>query len=231
MDEHRLKAIQLRKLGNTYTEIAAVVPVSKATLSQWLRSIPTPVSYSEKLGELKRKAREKGWEARRAERVDRTKVIQSAAQKESASLMKDPLWLVGLTLYWAEGSKEKSWGRGTPITFTNMDPDTLLIFREWCRRFLNVEPHEFSYNLYIHDIHRANSASFAEWWAKLFNVPAKEIKLYYKKTNATHVRKNDGESYHGVFRLQVKRSVDMNRRVSGWTLGMINSFKLANQRC
>ncbi|MEK7510992.1 MAG: hypothetical protein AAB582_02050 [Patescibacteria group bacterium] len=223
------QAIELRRKGSTYTEIAAIIPVSKATLSYWLRDIAVPPVYLKKLQALKKVAREKAWEARRTERITRTSAIMMQARTEVLMLTRDPLWLVGLTLYWAEGSKEKSWGRGTPITFTNMDIETIIIFRKWCMRFLKVAPMDFSYNLYIHDIRKAESTDFARWWATRLAVPESDIHLYYKRTRVTHVRRNDSDDYHGVFRLQVRRSVDLNRRISGWTLGMIDSLKSVDE--
>lgn len=224
----RTRATVLRKKGNTYSEIATRVPVSKATLSIWLRDVPLPVSYHEKIAKLKLKAREKGWEARRFERRSRTARIEEEAKKEVASLLAHPLWVTGLTLYWAEGSKEKPWGKGTPVTFTNMDPETLVVFKSWCLQFLKTESSDFDYSLYIHDSQTANAQKFQEWWASRLGIPAEDISIYYKRTRTSYVRKNDNEHYKGVFRLQIRKSVDLTRKITGWIQGLTDSLKHRN---
>lgn len=226
--ELREIAILIRKQGGTYSEIAQQVPVSKATLSLWLRDVPVPSSYFEKLAKLKAKAREKGWEARRNERKKRTASIIREAISEVDLLMNDPLWVAGLTLYWAEGSKEKPWGKGTLVTFTNMDPDTVVVFKSWCSQYLDAKHSDLDFSLYIHDSQEANVLKYREWWATKLSITPQNISVYYKHTKITHVRKNDNEQYHGVFRLQIKRSVDKNRKINGWILGLTESLKHRN---
>lgn len=223
--DYKIQAIALRRAGLTYTEIQESVPVSKATLSEWLRNVPVPDSYFEKIQLLRLKARKKGSEVRRNERIARTARIIEEAKEEASHFASDPFWVAGLTLYWAEGSKEKSWGRGVCVTFTNMDVDTLILFRDWCSHFLSVSESDFSYSLYVHDTRRSESAEFVARWATDLRINQDKISIYYKRSKITHVRKNDGAGYRGVFRLQVKRSVDSNRRISGWISGMILSLK------
>ncbi len=223
--ELKERAVELRKQGLTYTEIAAVIPMSKATLSDWLHNVPLPLSYYEKVERLRTSAREKGAKARKDERKERTASIIARAKNEVEALKNNPLWLVGLSLYWAEGSKEKQWGRGVPVTFTNMDVDTVCIFRAWCKKFLETQEEDFSYSVYIHDTQRANTETYIAWWASALDISTENIDAYYKHSKINHTRKNDSEGYRGVFRLTVKRSVDSNRRISGWISGMIRSLR------
>lgn len=225
MPEYRSKALELRKLGHTYTEIAATVPVSKATLSKWLKDVEVPDSYYEKIKALKTKAREVGWEARRKDRTDRIAAIRTEAVAEVKDLALNPLWLVGLTLYWAEGTKEKAWGKGVLITFTNMDANSIAIFKNWCEKFLSIGANDFTYSIYIHDSRKSESELFAVWWASQLNLQPSNIRVYYKKSNISHVRRNDADEYHGVFRLQVRKSVDLNRKIAAWTDLLIESLK------
>ncbi|CAN5699293.1 hypothetical protein BH11PAT2_BH11PAT2_05260 [soil metagenome] len=213
---YKSKAIQLRKQGLTYTEIAVQVPVSRATLSLWLRDVPVPDSYAPKIQALKMKAVKAGWEARRNDRLARIESIKLAAKSEVKVYSLDPLWLVGLTLYWAEGSKEKSWSKGVLVTFTNMDEKTISLFKKWCIQFLHTTEDDFAYSLYLHESRESDALQFVEWWGELLSVPTISIPVYYKRTKITHVRHNDADGYRGVFRLQVKRSVDKNRKIAAW---------------
>jgi hypothetical protein len=168
-----------------------------------------------------------GWAARRAERIRRTELIATEARGEVKKFMNDPLWLVGLALYWAEGHKEKAWGKGTLVTFTNMDVETLLIFRKWCMAFAGIARDDFVYSLYLHDTHRKQTKRLCVWWARILDVSPGSISVYYKHSKTKHVRHNDGVAYRGVFRINVRRSIDFNRRISVWISAVIDLLKNA----
>ncbi|MFA5745188.1 MAG: hypothetical protein WC887_03175 [Candidatus Paceibacterota bacterium] len=223
------RAIQLRKQGQTYGEISKKIKVSKSTLSLWLRDVKVPVEFISRIQQKKLDAVKLGWEARRKERIDRTHRITVSAQQEVKRLMSDPLWLVGVALYWAEGHKEKLWRTGTLVTFTNMDADTIILFRSWCRKFLDVSNDDFVCTLYIHDSRRAQSNEMKKWWAQKLTISPESIAVYYKKSVKKHVRHNDADDYHGVLRVRVRRSIDMNRRIAGWTFELVHSLKNKNK--
>ena len=223
--EKKLRAIKFRQKGRTYGEIREHVDVSKSTLSLWLRNVKVPEKFLARIYESKLKAVRLGWEARRNQRITRTEQIITSAREEVKKLMSDPLWLVGVTLYWAEGHKEKLWRPGALTTFTNMDEDTIILFMEWCRKFLSVRSEDFICSLYIHDSHKARVPEVRKWWAKKLSVKAKNIAVYYKKTVIKHVRHNDGHTYRGVIRIRVKKSTDISRRIAGWTSELVHSLK------
>lgn len=220
----REQAVSLRKQGQTYTEISRKVPVSRATLSLWLRDTPVPASYKNKLLKLKQKAVEKGWQARRRERIERTEGIVRSAKEDFLIYKDTPLWLVGLTLYWAEGSKEKKWGKCEPVSLINMDSRVLQTFQGWCTKTLGIEPSDLCYDLYIHETRKRESTSMAYWWAKKLRIKASLIRTYYKKSKASHIRRNDGKEYRGIMRIRVKRSTDLNRKISAWIDCLANSL-------
>jgi len=169
-------AVRLRTQGRTYGEIANEIKVSKSTLSLWLREVRVPKKFLLRIQQKKLDAVKLGWEARRRERIDRTLRITASAKQEVKHLMRNPLWLVGVTLYWAEGHKEKIWRTGTLVTFTNMDENTIIIFRNWSRKFLCVSDNDFVWSLYIHDSRKMHSHKMKDWWAKKLGITSKSIK-------------------------------------------------------
>lgn len=222
-------AIKLRKRGKTYGEIAKQIKVAKSTLSLWLREVEVPAEFITRLRQKKLDAVRLGWAARRKERIDRTHRITISARKEVKRLMRNPLWLVGVTLYWAEGHKEKLWRPGALVTFTNMDENTIALFMGWCCKFLSVDRDGFICSLYIHDSHKARATEVQKWWGRQLSINPKNITVYYKKHTLKHVRHNDAVDYHGVFRVRVRKSVDMNRRIASWTSELVRSLKNKNE--
>ena len=117
----RGRAITLRRDGYSYGEILRHVPVAKSTLSLWLRSVGLSKKQKQHLTEKKLLAIERGWTKIKNRRIEKCKEIRETSLAEAKEFVKDPLWLVGTVLYWAEGGKEKIWRIGERVSFSNMD--------------------------------------------------------------------------------------------------------------
>src|SRR5690606_30614780 len=71
------KAQLLRKRGLTYSEIRKTIPVSKSTLSLWLREVGLTKIQKQKITEKRLKASLRGAQQRRRDRIERTNKIYS----------------------------------------------------------------------------------------------------------------------------------------------------------
>ena len=93
----KIKAIRLRKLGKSYSEIRKKVKVSKGTLSLWLRDIKlTPEQENRIYLKLRQKNTYRLAKMNQDKRIKRTKEIIEKAQKEISLYLKNPLFLAGL---------------------------------------------------------------------------------------------------------------------------------------
>ena len=106
------KAIRLRREGETYSEILKIILVAKSTLSEWFKEVSLSKSQAQILTEKKLAAARKGGEAKRSQRILRMKLIREDALKDIKRISKRELWLIGIALYWSEGSKEKDYHPG-----------------------------------------------------------------------------------------------------------------------
>ena len=78
----------------------------------------------------------------------------------------------------------------------------------------------------IHDLQRERTLEIISFWAKTINCETSQFRhIYYKKGNPKTLRKNIGESYHGTFRINVKASSELYRKIAGWTQGVIESSR------
>jgi len=50
----------------------------------------------------------------------------------------------------------------------------------------------------------------------------------WKRHKINTKRTNIGKDYFGVLRVYVRRSVNLNRKISGWIEGIVEGFKKAN---
>lgn len=217
--QEKNKVIKLRKQGFSYSEILKRVPVSKSSLSLWLKSIQLAKSQKQTLTEKKLAGMKRGWESRHNKRVQITREIKEKAEKEIDEISKRDLWMIGTALYWAEGVKEKEYSKWSGrIIFSNSDPLMILIFRRYVKEICLVPDDQISYELYIHET--ADWQKSRKYWADILSNSENSMKVYFKKHKVKTIRKNIGENYHGLVRLQVHKSINLNRRISGWINGI-----------
>ena len=134
----RERAIKLRRKGLSYSEICKHVPVSKSTLSIWLRSVELTNEQKERLTEVSRQAGIAGAEKRRQNRRGLQQRIYKSASEAVGPVSPRELWLMGSVLYWAEGAKEKEYRAGSGVEFTNSDPVLVRLFLQWIQESCDV---------------------------------------------------------------------------------------------
>src|SRR3989338_3599097 len=132
------KAIELRKQGFSYREILEKIPVAKSSLSLWLKSVKLAESQTQRLTEKKIASALRGAMKRKEDRIVLTKQIKDKARVEVGKLSNRGLWLIGIALYWAEGSKEKEYNRGSRIIFSNSDPYMIKLFLKWLIEIVKI---------------------------------------------------------------------------------------------
>lgn len=222
----RKKAIELRKQGFSYNEIRERIVVSKSTLSLWLRSVGLAKRHIRRLTEKQRETQKMAVAKWHEFRVEKTLRIKQTAHAEIPSLSRKEKWLIGIALYWAEGAKEHE--KGSLIIFSNSDPAMVILFREWLLDYLHINPSDIVYELFIHEQSK-NIRSAIQFWCSFMNIDPAELRIYLKKHNPSPKRKNIDVDYKGLMRLVVRRSVDMNRKISGWTEGIISQYHIIGE--
>lgn len=220
--QEKKKAIALRKQGFSYNEIRKRIVVAKSTLSLWLRSVGLAKRHIRRLTEKQRQTQKMAVAKWHAFRVEKTFRIKQQAQAEITSLSKRERWFIGIALYWAEGSKEKD--RSTRVQFSNSDPAMILFFRSWALEFLPVLPDQLRYELYIHEKSKSIFSAI-KFWSQHLDIDPAELKIRYKRHNPSPRRKNIFKSYIGLIKMVICKSIDLNRKISGWIEGLAQSLK------
>ena len=211
------KAIILRKRGLSYSEILKEVPAAKSTLSLWLRDVGLAKKQQQRITNKRLLSAKRGAEKRKNQRIEITQKIKNSAQKDIKIIDKKDLWLIGISLYWAEGAKEKN-GKSSGIIFSNSDLGMILIFIKWLESVFKIKKSELVYELYIHET--ANIKNSQNYWSKNLLIPINSIRTYLKKSQINTIRKNSNDDYYGLIRIRVKRSTNLNRMIDGWVNGI-----------
>src|SRR3989344_1524983 len=97
----KIRAVELRKQGLSYSEILKAVNVSKSTLSLWLRNTTLDENTRFILKEKLVSAQKLGAEAKRRQRIEKVLQIERLSMSEIPALSKDDVFLMGIMLYWA----------------------------------------------------------------------------------------------------------------------------------
>ncbi|MFZ3057890.1 MAG: hypothetical protein WA092_02480 [Minisyncoccales bacterium] len=218
MINQKEKAIALRKKGHSYSEILKEIPVAKSTLSLWLRSVDLAKQQKQNITAKRIAGSLRGAKARKDQRIKITKEIKDRAKQEIENISKRDIWLIGIVLHWAEGAKEKENGTKAGVNFSNSDPRMILLFRKWLINTFSVNNSNLVYELYIHKT--ANIEKAQIYWSHILSIPKEKIRTYLKKSKIKTIRKNTGNDYHGLIRIKVNKSTNLNRRIAGWIEGI-----------
>lgn len=217
----QFKAVKFRKKGLSYSEIGKRLPVSKSSLSLWLKNIVLTDSQIHRLARKGDLARKMGSAALKKHRIDKTRTIVASAKSEIGKINKNVLMLLGTVLYWAEGSKQKEHNVSKEMVFSNSDPKMIRLYIKWLKECLEIPNERIAFEIYIHKSHKKSVEELVSYWSNITTFPREAFrKIYFKKNKVRTMRKNRGPNYSGVLRIYVRRSTDLNRKISGWIEGI-----------
>ncbi|MGI5376018.1 hypothetical protein ACQEV2_17545 [Streptomyces sp. CA-251387] len=216
-DDLRAKARELRLQGWTYDQIEAELGCSRSSVSLWVRDLPRPkprYTPEEQLALM-----HEGLAKRRAAEDEERKKTKIAACKDIGELTDRDLFLTGVALYWAEGSKSKPYDRRERAIFVNSDPGVIKVYLAWLD-LLDVDRERLRFRVLIHE--SADVEAAHRYWADIADVDVSIFaKPTLKKHNPKTVRKNTGDDYHGCLVIAVARSAELYNRIEGWWKGIV----------
>ncbi|BFO22223.1 hypothetical protein SHKM778_86110 [Streptomyces sp. KM77-8] len=146
-DDLKAKARELRLQGWTYDQIEAELGCSRSSVSLWVRDLPKPERRDPT--EQAKLAARKRWEHELAIRDEERQRTKNKAAQEIGEMSDRDLFMTGVALYWAEGTKDKPYARREGVIFVNSDPGVIQLYLAWLR-LLGVERERLRYRVMIH---------------------------------------------------------------------------------
>jgi transcriptional regulator with XRE-family HTH domain len=132
-DERLVARALRREEGLSVPEIAAAVGVARSTASLWLRDVPLTAEQRAAL-----LARNPAYNA--ALNGSRANAVLARARRcrwqedgRRRARLRDPSYLVGCALYWAEGDKNRN-----QVRLANSDPELIRLFVRFLREQFGV---------------------------------------------------------------------------------------------
>lgn len=208
--QDKYRAIELRKQGLSYAEIQKQIPVSKGLLSHWLSYLDLSTEekrlLQQRLVARQSQGRIGTMIANRNKRIAREVEAFEEAKMTFQERMTDIPFIIGVTLYWAEGGKRSGF-----FQFVNSDPDMVAFMNTWIRKYLSFAAGKAKYRLYTHRIKGFEHMELF-WAGKLGIDPAAFSKTVYKTT--IHAAKKSPD-YRGSLSIVVN-SIHVLRLMKAW---------------
>jgi predicted transcriptional regulator len=220
-DAIRAKARDLREQGLAYHEIAAELGVSKSSVSLWVRDLPRPEHLSYEISRERQAAGvARYWARERREREAMRAAVSATAARQIGSLTQREILVAGAIAYWCEGAKNKPHRRTDRVDFINSDPMMIRFFL----RFLDTAGISRDRLIFRVSIHESGDVPGAQrFWLDVTQAdPAQFRQPQLKRHNPRTTRKNTGEAYRGCLRVEVRRSMELYRKIEGWALGAMS---------
>lgn len=190
----REKARALRAQGKSYTEIKTHLAVSKSTLSGWLRDMPLTRAQMRRLRDINPRRIEHFRATMRMKKEVRQQQAYMKAKKDIGKLSRRELFIVGLYLYWAEGTKLAP-GR---VAITNTDPSVMKAFLDWCE-LMQIPHHKLRVKLHLYE--DMNVAKETRFWSRSLAIPQEQFrKPYVKHSRLSDITYKNGYG-HGTCNL------------------------------
>ena len=204
----------LRRQGLSYREILSRIsfPLSRSTISDWCKEIELTPTQLDRLDRLYRegsyRGRLLGPKATQRRRAEEVAAIKIHAREEALHLRHHELWLAGLMLYWAEGSKTNT------VAVSNSDPALLQLVMRWFREACRVDEDKFRIQLHLHS--GQDEAMLKTFWSETLGIPLRQFTKSYVKSEGTGHRKK--LLYQGTVQVRISDG-NLLHRIRGWIEG------------
>lgn len=186
-------AVRLRKMGLSYKEILQQIPVCKSTISLWVRNVVLTKNQQKRLWS------KRGNQLRGIHTIHKNFWIKRCdAFNEGLKMFnghkRDPEFIGGLMLYWAEGTKKKH------TIITNSDKNMIKFMVKWFHKYYNIAARSLTASLNLHS--GQNEQKMIEYWSKTTGIPKCNFQKSYVKPEGSGFRKNI--LYNGTVKIRVK---------------------------
>lgn len=217
----RLLAREMREKGESIREIARILGVSRSSSSLWCRDIVLSKEQLQVLVERDRLGGARGRvvaaELAKKHKNERVTFNKSIGFKRIGKISNRELFLIGIALYWAEGSKGLMSER---FVFVNSDPRMILIMIKWLHECVHVDRDDIVCRVGINEAHRERLLEVEQYWSELTGLPMSQFrKASLKKVVNTKIYKNFNEHY-GTLDLLVKKCTKLFYEILGSIEGL-----------
>lgn len=205
-----------RKKGLTLSHLSKKYNIAKSTVSLWCKDVEISAEAKELIREnwllATMGGRAKGTLKNKEKRVKSIEEEYIKAKKVLGTINKRDLLIMGVGLYWAEGSKKET---GSGFSFINSDHLMIGVMHKWLTEIMNIKKDQLIVNMAINIAHKEREGELLKFWSNLIDFPTGDfgnttfIRIPHRRLYKNHLE------YFGMLRIKVKSSAWLRRRISG----------------
>ncbi len=207
------QAILCRKKGYSYSMISKKLELSKSTLSDWLKEIPyTP---NQEVIDRVRDGKLKSAQTKMKQQRDSIKQMRQLAKKDVGSVSQRDLFMLGIGLYWGEGTKKHG-----HIRIINSNPDIIQASICWFKEICKLKDENFSIRIHIYpDSHEKKCLTY---WSDVTGISPRNFGKTQIDRRRNKSLKKRGVLPYGTAHLEIRArnkkefGVELHRRIIGW---------------
>lgn len=214
------KVRYLRREGFSLGQISQTTKLPRTTIRTWIKDI---VLSENQLKVLKERVQE----ALQGGRIKSQMIQKDKKDKKQKRLMKNGIQeigglsprdflIAGISLYWAEGFKNRHEHR---LGFCNSDPSMIKFYISWLEKCLGISKDRIIVRLTLNYSYESKIIDMQDFWVKTIGVPLNQFTKPFFQTSKWKKQYNT-DNYHGVLRVHVKDSLDHLLKMKGWIEGL-----------
>ena len=216
---------QDREQGCSLSEIATKYGLSKSSVSLWCKGMKLNKKAKQRIQETWQQktdaARAKGTLTNKQKRIDSIEKEYKVGRDKLGKTSDRDLFIMGVGLYWAEGSKKET---GSGFNFINSDPAMIMVMYLWLFKMMKIKKDQFILTIAVNEVHRAREGDILKFWSNLLDFPKESFgNTIFIRNRLLRTHSNHNE-YFGMLRIRVRSSSGLRRRIQG----MIKAFIEAN---
>lgn len=210
--QEKQNAINLRKEGMSMRDIAKLLNVSRSSVSIWVRDVKlteqqhielfrkNPAYNKQRLGQIK------------MSEIWRNKRLLCQEQGKIQAKKNDLYHIAGCMLYWAEGAKDR-----TTLTFSNTNPDMVLYFVNFLRKFFNLENADFNIRINCYDNNNLSIDEIQNFWLKKLALPKEALRkaIVNNAPRSRTGQPKNGKHPYGICMLRISCGMKVVQHIFG----------------
>jgi len=194
------KVIELRKKGLSYTEIKRETGIAKSTINNWLSFAGLTLS-KEHIDIQNKKRVENHVLGTIASQITRNKRKDEDIQN-FLNIQKDnfddPLFVAGIMLYEAEGTKSYSNG------FSNSDFRLINLYIKFLEKYFQLSKDEnMTFRIYIHEVRKNDLDRIRRFWSNKLSINANKFSISWKHNVVA--KRQENLDYVGQLSISVRK--------------------------
>lgn len=191
------KALALRRQEYSYSQIKKILKINKSTLSNWLKDYPLSKQRVRELRDWNEQRIERYRDTMKQKREKRLNEIYNFEKGAIFPLTNKELRMIGLGLYWGEGTKY----RMDCLSISNTDPSIIKFFIFWLNKTLGVTINKLT--VYLHLYNNMNIKKEMSYWSTILEIPLSQFNKPYIKITSSERINHKGGFGHGTCNVKI----------------------------